>query len=426
MKITKLERKPINVTYVINAEESELNSAKQAILKRLKNSVKVPGFRPGKAPLEVIEKQVDQNELQNDLINQVVSDLYALSVKDNDFRVVGDPEVSILKFVPYTVLEFSVKAEILGKVTVPDYKKWTIKRLKDKATDKDVKQAIEEIRRRSAKHTPVNRETKSGDQVIFDFKGSDFKTKEELASATAMDYTLVLGSGNFIPGFEEEMIGLKIGETKSFNITFPKDYSEPTFRSRKVTFDIEIKEINELSLPELNDDFAKTVGPFKDLAELEEQVKTELQLDKDSASERQFEDKIFEDLAKQTKAVYPDKIIDLEVEKLIAEEKQNALYRGQTWEEYLKASELTETTYNEKIKKLAEDRIKAGLAIGEIADIERIEVTSNELENRLDQMKKQHSDPQMLEELDKPDNRREILMRITSEKVLSHIKACIK
>jgi trigger factor len=422
MKISNKEISSTQAIYAVEASSDELLSYKLKTLNANRTNVKVPGFRPGKAPVDMIEKHLDPAKLQNDFLNQIINDLYLRSIDELVLRVVNEPKIDIIKFVPYSSLEFKVEVEVITKIKLPDYKSFNIKQIKLPVTKEQLDNTLQELKLRGAKYTPVDRAAKLGDQVEMDFEGSDAKTKEILAQASGMDYRLILGSKNFIPGFEEQLVGVKVGATKSFDITFPKDYQDQSFKSRKVTFNVTIKEVSEVEQPKLDDKFAASLGPFKTFKEFESELKRQIEVENNTESLKRYEEDILNKLAESTVVDIPKGLLESEIIKLESDAKQSALYRGQSWSEFLSSIGKDEADYHKDLEKLATIRIQGGLAIGEIAKEENIVVTQIELDEKLAQLKQQYTDPQMLEELDNPNNKREIMMRLLSEKVLDRIK----
>ena len=252
---------------MIKADPSELQKAKNIALKHLSARVKVPGFREGKVPAAVLEKNVDQNALQSEVIEHAVETLYASMVRQENLRPIANPEISIKKFVPFTDLEFEVKVATIGTVKLADYKKIKFAKPAVKVEAKDIDEVINSLKKRAAERKDVERAAKDGDEVTFDFSGTDSKG-EQVQGADGKEYPLVIGSNTFIPGFEPELIGLKAGEEKKFTITFPKDYGVKALQSKKVTFAVKVHKVAEVVEPKVDDNFAAAVGPFKTVQEL--------------------------------------------------------------------------------------------------------------------------------------------------------------
>jgi len=257
----------------IKAEQAELDSMKNHVLvHHFQKDIKVPGFREGKVPIELVEKNADPNQVQSQFLDEIINDLYSKAVYDAKAKVVDQPKVEITKFVPYTQLEFNAEVPILEDIKLPDYKKTRLAKGKAKAATKaEINEIIERIRTQVATKKDVSRACKVGDQVWIDFDGVDDKGKP-VEGAKGSDYPLTLGTNTFIPGFETNLIGLKPNDKKTFTLKFPKDYHLKALASRDVTFSVDVIKVQENILPEINDELATKAGPFKTLTELETDI----------------------------------------------------------------------------------------------------------------------------------------------------------
>ncbi len=422
MQITRKNLTPTNVKLTIVADADMLAATKQHVLKELRPGLKVPGFRAGKVPLELVEKNVDNASLQSQFLDHIINDLYGAALRQEKLRPVNQPQVNITKFVPFDALDVEVEVEVVGEITLPDYKKIRVPKKAVKVDAKDIDEVLTNLRSRAAEKSEVTRAAKDGDEVTIDFDGVNTKTKEPLDGGSGKDYPLVLGSNSFIPGFEPEVVGLKAGDTKSFDITFPKDYGVKDLQNAKVTFTITVHKVSEQKLPKLDDAFAATVGPFKDLAELKADIKTQLTAERETQARRDYESEVLGEIAEQTKVEIPKSLVDEEINRAEADERQNLTYRGQTWQEHLDEEGITQEQHREKNRESAEMRVKAGLVLSEASEIEGITVNKDELEAQLAKYREQYgSDAKMQAELDKPEARREITSRLISEKTIAKL-----
>lgn len=418
MQIKLTHNNDTNVTLAIVADQETLSKIKETILRRLSKSVKVAGFREGKAPLEMVEKNLDPQMLQSEFIDQVLNHYYIQAITKENLRVVGQPEVNLKKFVPFTTFEFDVTVNVIGEVTLPDYKSITVPAKKATVTAEDVKEVVNSLRKRLAQKSPVERAAKEGDEAIIDFKGTDDKG-EPVNGADGKAYPLALGSNTFIPGFETNVIGMKPGEEKSFTIPFPKDYGVKALQNKKVTFAVTVQSVNELVEPKADDEFAKQAGPFTSLQHLKDDIKQQLTLERQNEADRNRENEILQKIAEKTKVAIPDSVIDEQVQRLEEDEKQNLMYRGQTWQEHLDAEGVTEEEHRARNRKDAAEQVKIGIMIGAIGDKEGVEVTPEEIEVRIQLLKGQYTDKAMQAELDKPEARQDIAARLRTEKIVA-------
>lgn len=422
MQVTQKNLSDTNVQLTIVADAEMLKAAKEEALKHIAKGAKLQGFRQGKAPLALIEKNADPATLQTEFLDLAMNKLYVAALDDNKLRPVAQPKVNVKKFVPFDTLELEIEVEVVGEVKLADYKKIKLEKPAVKVDAKEVDEVIENLRTRESEKVDVARAAKDGDEVTLDFKGVDTKTKEAIQGADGKDYPLVLGSNTFIPGFEPEVVGLKAGEEKTFDITFPKDYGVSALQNRAVTFTITIKNVKEVQLPKIDQAFIEKVGPFKTLDDLKADIKKQLETEKEYQNDREFNDKLILQLAKESTVAIPKVLVEEQIDRIENEEKQNIMYRGQTWQEHLEAEGVTEEEHRERMREDAELRVKAGLVLSEVAEAEKIVVTPEELEIRMQLLKGQYPDAQMQAELDKPEARRDIASRLLSEKTIAKLR----
>lgn len=416
MQVKKSIDKTI-ATITIHANETDLSPLRQHVLTHFQAKLKLPGFREGKVPLALVEKNVDAGQFQSEFLEEALSQMYAQAVQEHDIRPVARPEVELKKFVPYTELEFVVTVSVVGAISLGDYKKIRVAKPKATVTAKDIDEVIKSLQTRLSEKKDVDRAAKDTDQVWIDFTGVDAKG-EAVQGADGKDYPLVLGSNTFIPGFEPALVGLKAGEEKTFDTTFPKDYGVKALANKKVTFTVTVTKVQEVVLPKADDEFATKAGPFKTLADLKSDIKKQLQIERDQQAQRDYDNEIVRALAAKSTVEIPDALIEEQIDRIENEEKQNLVYRGQTWEEHLKEEGVTAEEHREQKRETAAERVKMGLVLSEVAEQEGLTVTPEELEIRMQILKGQYQDPAMQAELDKPEARQDIASRILTEKTL--------
>lgn len=420
MQVTRTDNSPTNVTLKISANAAELTPIKNHVLKSHFADMKVPGFRTGTAPLAIIEKNANPQLLQSEFMEHAVNELYRRAMEEERLRPVGQPQVELKKFVPYTDIEFEATQDVIGKVTVPDYKKIKVTKNVTAVTAAQVNEVLKNLTARSAERKEATRPARDGDEVVIDFSGKDAKG-EPVTGADGQDYPLVLGSKTFIPGFEENLIGIKMGDSKEFTVTFPKDYGVADLQNKKVTFKVTAKKISELIEPKLDDEFAAKIGPFKTVAELKEDVKKQLKSEQEFQAEQNFQNELIKKISDKSQVDIPETLVEEQLQRIEDEERRNLAYRGQTWAEHLKAEGITEEQHRERQRPEATERVKAGLVLSEISELENIEVSQEEIEERINILKNQYQDPQMQTELNKPEARRDIASRILTEKTIARL-----
>jgi trigger factor len=397
-----------------------LEPIKIHVLSHFRKNVKVPGFRAGKAPAALVEKHVDQKLLLDEFMEHAINELYRQAVNQERLRPVSQPQVTLKKFVPFTELEFEADLETIGEVKLANYKTIKIAKKLVSVTAKEVNAVIGDLQKRMAERVEVKQAAKDGDEVVIDFSGSDEEGKP-VNGAEGKDYPLVLGSKTFIPGFEEHVVGMKAGEEKEFEVTFPKDYGVAALQSKKIIFKVIAKKVHELKEPKIDDEFAKKAGPFKNLAGLKADIKKQLIAEREREAETQRENEIIQKLVEKSSVEIPETLVDEQLQRLEEEEKRNLVYRGQTWQEHLSEEGVTEEQHRERHRPDAELRVKAGLVLSEVADKEQITVQPEELDIRLQMLKGQYNDAAMQAELDKPEAQQDIAARLLTEKTVAKL-----
>ena len=422
MKIIRTNPSDTTIVLTISGTATELAAAKNIAVAKLAPQVKMQGFRPGHAPAELVEKQLNPNTLQEETLNEVLNALYETALRQENIRPVANPKIELKKFVPYTDIEFTAEIEVIGTIKLGNYKKLKAKKQTTDATAKDVEEVLNRLQTQMAEYAEVARAAKTGDRVWIDFDGTDAKGAP-VNGAKGQDYPLALGSNTFIPGFEDNVLGMKKDDQKNFTIPFPKDYGVKALQGKKVTFKVTAKKIEETIMPTIDDEFAKKVGPVSTVKELKADIKKQLKQERDHQADREYQDALIKELVAASDVPLPESMLTEQIEIVDKEFKQNLVYRGQTFKEYLEATGLDEATYKEKeLKPAAQERLKAGLVLSELADIEKVTITPEELEIRLQVLKGQYeSDQKMQSELEKPENRREVAARLLTEKTIAKL-----
>lgn len=420
MRVSRRDNSPTNITLTVEGEAADLEPIHNHVLGHFRHSVKVPGFREGKAPAEMIEKYANQQRLMDEFMEHALNELYRRAVEQEGIRPLSTPNVQLKKFVPYSQLEFEAETEILGPVKLPDYKTIKLAKPKISITAKDIDEVLKSLQTRLAERVDVERAAKNGDELIIDFAGKD-KDGKNIGGAEGKDYPLLLGSKSFIPGFEDNLVGVKAGETKRFEVTFPKDYGVSGLQNQKVDFRAEVKKVQELTPPKIDDTLAKKAGPFATLAELKADIKKQLTAERQQQADNEYQNQLVRQIAQKTQLEVPKGLVAEEIARMEEQEKQNLAYRGQTWQEHLKDEGITEEQHRQRQQPEAQERVKVGLILSEIAEREGLQVTPEELEIRRQILKGQYQDPQMQAELDKPENQRDIQARLLTEKTLAKL-----
>jgi trigger factor len=419
MKHTLKKSSETEVHISVELDGTDLATAKRAAVQELSKSVKVPGFRAGKVPANVAEKHIDPLALANttteNAINIAVNDIAI----DEQLRILDRPQVDLKDFQPYDSLTFEATIPVVPEVTLGDYKKLKTKADTVDVTDAEVDEVVERMRSQLAEKKAVTREASSGDEVTIDFVGK--RDGEPFDGGTANGYDLVLGSNSFIPGFEEAIIGHKPGDTFDVPLTFPADYHAEHLKGAETVFSVTLHEIKEIVLPEVNDEFAVKVGPFKTVEGMREDIRAELTQQKEKAAEDKLKDDLVGELVSVSTVPVPQVLVDDQLRQIEQDAMQNLMYRGMSPEQYLQQMGYKDhDEWREKeFKVAAERRVQAGLALAELSKVENIDVTKEELDARHAQMLEQY--PTMKDQLDAPEARRDLANRVITEKTVDRL-----
>jgi len=421
MKIEKTHLSDTEVSLTIALDKTALVEAETQALKQLAPSVSTKGFRKGKVPADVAKKQLDPSVLANRVIELAVNKALFEAFSQEDLNPLDQPKVDITKFVPEQELEFKAVVLVVPEVKLPDYKKLKVKKTVAKVTDKDVNDILARVQKGFATDEPVDRPAKLGDKVVIDFKG--YLGDKPFEGGEAKDYTLELGSGQFIPGFEEGIVGKKADERFDLKLKFPKEYHAKNLAGKAVVFTTSLKKVLEVKLPELNDELAKQAGDFKTLEEFKADVRKNLIVQKEEEAEAKYRDELVNELGKKTKVAIPEVLKTDQINALKRDMTQNLMYRGMTLEQYLESLDLSEEDWiTKELAPVAESRVKSGLAIAEVSKLEKIDVTEDEVDAKLAELKTQYAgSPDALKQLDNPAVWRDLRNNLLTEKTINRL-----
>jgi trigger factor len=332
---------------------------------------------------------------------------------------VAPPKVSLEKFVPYTELEYKVTVELMPKVKLADYTKFRLKRPAVKFEPSEVERTLEDLRRRQATRLDSEQPAKKGDEVNFDFEGT--KDGQPVPGASSKNQTLTLGSGSFIPGFEDQLVGQKKGDDKTFDIRFPKDYHEKTLAHQVVQFKVHINTVTELVLPELDQAFVEQVSPFKSLDELKADITAKITGEKAENAARQYEKDVLDKLLKDSKYQTPEALVSQQLSRMRSELEQNLAYSGLNLEKYLELTKKSGDDLDKDMRPEAERRVGLAMLLTEVATQEKLSVSAADLTAEIDRLKQDYPDPQTRAELDNPNTREEVYNHLMASRVIARL-----
>jgi len=410
------------VELTVTLGEKELEAARLVALQKLSATAKVPGFRQGKVPVSVLEKNVDQGALNEEILDNALSRGVAEAFLSEDLQVLGRPEVAVKVYVPGENLEFTAEADVVPEVTLGDYKNLTASLEKVSVTDKEVDEIIERMQIGFAEKSSVDRAAKDGDDTVIDFVGK----KDDVAfdGGTAKDYNLTLGSNQFIPGFEEAIVGHKKGETFDVPLKFPENYHAKELAGADVVFTVTLNDIKEAKLPELNDEFAAKAGPFTSVDELRDDIKRELTAQKEREAGEKLKEALVEELVSLSEVPIPEIVVDAQMESIEQDFTQNLLYQGLTIDQYLNTHSFKdiEAWREAEVRPVAVKRVQAALVLAQVAKDLKISATEEEIDQHVNLYKQSYqNNPEALKQFETPEVRNDIANRLITEKTVDEL-----
>ena len=355
-----------------------------------KSKINIPGFRKGKVPKNMIDKYYGEGFFYEDAINMGFSKEYSEGIESLSIEPVARPEIDIEEIKKGQDVVINVKVVIKPEITVENYKGLEIAFPKVDVTDEEISEELESMRNKNARYVSIeDRAIKDGDIIKLDFEGK--KDGVPFDGGKAENYSLVVGSKSFIEGFEEQLIGMNLGEEKVINVTFPSDYMEKSLAGADVTFDVKINEIQEKQLPELDDEFVKDVSEFDTLDELKEDIRKSIHSKKEEKAVSEFENEIIDTIVKNTTMDLPVEMIDAEVDHMMNEFSQGLAYQGMNLDMYLSYINKTAEDVKNEMRGEAEKRVKGSMVLDTIREIENITCEEEQLEDELQKMAKQYN-----------------------------------
>lgn len=410
IQVKKLPKSQVQITIKVTKEEQAQYEEKA--LKDLAGKVKIDGFRPGKVPVEMVKEKVGQDAIKAEALEHALPELYYKAITEHKLQPIVQPKADIKKQDPW---ELVLTVDILPEIKLKDWKKIKLKKKEVKVEDKELQDMLGRLQAQMATFSKVERAAAKDDRVEIDFEG--FIDGKPLAGGSSKNHPLVIGKSNFIPGFEEHLIGLKAGEEKEFEVTFPKDYHKEDLRSKPAKFKVKVHMVEEIKLPELNDDFAAKItgGNKKTIAELREEVTGHLKNQKESEEQRRLENEFLDQMAKGMEIDIPTALMEEELHYMRHEFEDGMSQYGLTMEKYLENQKKKEEDLVKEWTPEAEKRIKMRLGVQEIAKSEKVEVPNDELETRAKRLQAQSKDT----DLETIKNRLYYAMR--AEKAMEHI-----
>lgn len=417
-KFKKISDSRVELTVTLDAKD--LKAAKEKALEKLAKEIKVEGFRKGKVPAEIAKKFIPENDLNAETIDYAVRSTVVQAFQKEEKSPLVLPSVSVTKYVPDELAEYTATADIIPEVKLGDYKKLDVKMGEVKVTEKEIKDILDNITTSFAEKKVAKKAAAMGDEVIIDFVGK--KDGKPFKGGSAKDYKLTLGSKTFIPGFEDGIVGHSSGDKFDLKLTFPKDYGVADLAGAKTVFEVLVKQVNEIIKPKLDDELAQKCGPFKTLDELKDDIKKNIEAQKKHTEEEKYKDALVRELVKKSKIPAPEVLIDDQVRVIRDDMTRNASSQGLSFEEFLERDNETLENWEKQARKIAEERVKASLALQNVALAEKIDVSDELVAAKIAELRDVYKkSPEALKQLKSPNVRSDIKNRMIIEATLDYL-----
>lgn len=383
LQVEKLEKNMAKLTVEVSAEEME--KAVEKAYQKNKGQISIPGFRKGKVPRTMVEKMYGKGIFLEEAANSVIPTAYEKALEECEEEIVSSPEIEVVELVPEKPFIFTALVALKPEIELGKYKGVKVEKEDTTVSEEEVMAEIEKERERNARTITVeDRPVKDGDMTVIDFEGS--VDGQAFEGGKGESYPLTIGSGAFIPGFEEQVVGAKLEEEIEVNVTFPEDYHAEELAGKAAVFKVTVKEIKEKELPELDDEFAAEVSEFDTLAEYKEDVQKKLTEKKEEEAKNAKESKVIEAIVEDSKMEIPDAMVSTTQRQMVDEFAQRIRMQGLSLEQYFQFTGLTPEKMMEQVKPQAEARIKSRLVLEAVVKAENIEATEEDFDKEIERM----------------------------------------
>ena len=380
----KLEKSMVALTVEVGAADFE--AAVEKAYKKQRGQIRVPGFRPGKAPRKMIEAMFGAQVFYEEAVNIALPDAYEEAVKEQELQVVGYPQVELLD-VGKEGFSFKATVAVFPEMTLGQYKGLEAPRAEAKVTDEDVDARLKEMAERNSRMVSVDRAVEKGDIANINFEG--FLDGEPFDGGKGEDHDLEIGSGSFVPGFEDQLIGMKAEEERDINITFPEDY-HADLAGKAVVFHVKVNAVKVKEVPAIDDEFAKDVSEFDTLDELKADVRGKITAEREEAAGRAFEDILMGKVADGLTGEIPDAMVEAQAQRFVDNFRMQIQSQGLPFDKYLEMTKVDVDSLLEQAKEPAARQVKMDLAVGAIIKAEGLEATDEDVDAEYEKMAKQY------------------------------------
>lgn len=383
LQVENLEHNMVKVTIEVDA--AKLDAAITKAFNKKKNQFNIPGFRKGKVPQKLIEKEYGVEIFYEDAANILIPEAYEAEMKDCDLEIVSRPEIDVVQLEKGKPFIFTAELAVKPEVTLGDYKGLDVPKTRVTVKKEEVEEELKRTQEQNAREITIeDRPVKDGDILTIDYSGS--VDGEKFEGGTAEDQTLVIGSGAFIPGFEDQLIGKELNEETEINVTFPEEYHASDLAGKEAVFEVKIKAIKEKELPELDDEFASEVSEFETLEEYKADIKEKIRSRKKEEANTERENKLVDMAVENAQMDIPDAMVEEQVQQMTEEFAQRLSYQGLSMEQYLQFSGMDAQKFADDMKPQAVKRIETRLVLEAIVKAENIEASEEDYKAEIEKM----------------------------------------
>lgn len=419
VKVENIKDKANEVKLEFTVEAQKFEEAIQDVYKKNAKYFNIPGFRKGKAPFKMVEKAYGIQIFYEDAFNEIAGEAYVKGLEDNKIEAVSKPEIDIKQIEAGKDLIFTAVVQTKPEVTLGAYKGIKLKKVEYNVTDKDVEHELEHIAEHNARLVAVeDRPVEKGDTVVIDFEG--FVDGKAFEGGKAENHELEIGSGKFIPGFEDQIVGMKIDEDRDIKVTFPEEYPAKELEGKEATFKIKLHEIKKKELPEINDEFAKDASEFDTLEDWKKSIREKQEKANESKAKFEMEDVAIETVCKNAKVDIPSGMIETQLDNMEKDISSRLNYQGMNLDQYLQMIGKTKKEFRDENKEQAEKQVKTSLVLEAIMKDAKVEVTEEEIDAKIKEMAEMYG--QKEEEVKQnPELRKYVEESLKSEKTIHYI-----
>ena len=388
MNVKSVEKENGKAKVVVEIDKAEFEQALNKAYAKCRKDIMLPGFRKGKAPRKMVESMYGATVFYEDAVNEIFPDIYTKAIVEQELKAVGSPSVSNMDTPDEGGVVLTIETELYPEVTLGQYKGLEVPKREVKVEESEVDAEVNRMAERNARIETVDRAAANGDTVVIDFEG--FVDDQPFQVGKAEDYSLTLGSGSFIPGFEDALVGAVAGEERDVNVTFPEDYSAKELAGKPAVFKCKVHEVKESIKPELDDEFAKDVSEFDTLDALKDDIRTRFTKSRTEQNERAFESAAVQMAAANMTCNIPACMIDEQVDHQIEQFAYQLQSQGMKMEDYVKMVGGDLSSLRASMRPMAEQTVRSDILLSEIAHAENLEVTDEEVEEELKKLAEQY------------------------------------